>query len=89
MRPFSNFPFLKQAFTEGETWKVQKKRLDQLLKSREITKDQYHEFARYGAIGSHMENLQRKQGFKGFNQRSVSVIIAQTDPRKQEHHHGA
>jgi hypothetical protein len=28
-------------------------------------------------------NLQRKGGFKGFNQHSVSLIIAETDPRKQ------
>jgi glycolate oxidase len=39
----------------------------------------------YCAIGSHMENLQRKQGFKGFNQDSVTVIIKETDPRTQKH----
>jgi hypothetical protein len=30
-----------------------------------------------------LEDLQRKGGFKGFNQRAVSLIIAETDPRKQ------
>jgi len=35
------------------------------------------------SIGSHLENLQRKGGFKGFNQHAVSLIIAETDPRKQ------
>jgi hypothetical protein len=30
-----------------------------------------------------VENLQRKGGFKGFNQHAVSMIIAETDPRKQ------
>jgi hypothetical protein len=34
-----------------------------------------------GAVGSHLENLQRRGGFKGFNQKSVSVIIEATDPR--------
>jgi len=34
--------------------------------------------------GSHLENLQRKGGFKGFNQHAVSVIIAETDPRRQQ-----
>jgi hypothetical protein len=29
-----------------------------------------------------LENLQRRGGFKGFNQKAVSVIIAATDPRK-------
>src|SRR4051812_13442463 len=28
-------------------------------------------------------NLQRKGGFKGFNQHPVSLIIVETDPRKQ------
>jgi hypothetical protein len=27
--------------------------------------------------------LQRKGGFKEFNQHAVSIIIAETDPRKQ------
>jgi len=36
-----------------------------------------------GAIGSHLKNLQRNGGFKGFNQHAVSIIIAETDPRKQ------
>jgi len=31
----------------------------------------------------HLENLQRKGGFKGFNQHTVSLIIPETDPRKQ------
>ena len=34
-----------------------------------------------GAIGSHLENLERREGFKGFNQQAVSAIIAATDPR--------
>jgi len=47
-----------------------------------ITADQCAGFIRDGAIGSHLENLQRKGGFKGFNQQAVSAIIAATDPRK-------
>ena len=40
-----------------------------------------HKFLREGAIGSHLENLQRREGYKGFNQQAVSAIIAATDPR--------
>jgi hypothetical protein len=36
-----------------------------------------------GSIGSQLENLQRKGGFKGFNQHTASRVIAETDPRKQ------
>jgi hypothetical protein len=89
MKPFSNFPFLKQAFTEGERWDVEKSRVDKLLKENSITQAQHDEFLNEGAIGSHLENLQRKQGFKGFNQTSVSAIIKITDPRKQHFHRGA
>ena len=35
-----------------------------------------------GAIGSHLENLERRNGYKGFNQKGVSDIIERTDPRK-------
>jgi len=73
----------------GETWKVEKKRLDKLLKDDSISKEQYTNFLKQGAIGSHLENSQRRQGFRGFNQDSVTAIIKATDPRKQLHHQGA
>jgi hypothetical protein len=84
MNPFSDFEFLKQAFTDGERWPVRRERLERLKAHRLITEEQFDRFAKEGAIGSHLENLQRKGGFKGFNQRSVSVIIQATDPRIQK-----
>ena len=84
MKPFSDFPFLKQAFTEGERWRVPANRLAKLRASNLITEEQFQKFSSEGAIGSHLENLQRKGGFKGFNQHAVSLIIAETDPRKQK-----
>jgi hypothetical protein len=81
MKPFSDFEFLKQAFTEGERWPVDPKRVQRLLDSGLISAQQAETFRREGAVGSHLENLQRKGGFKGFNQKSVSVIIEATDPR--------
>jgi len=83
MKPFSDFEFLRQAFTEGERWKVCPKRVLKLLAAGLITKEQSDTFLRDGAIGSHLENLQRHGGFKGFNQKAVSAIISATDPRKQ------
>ena len=46
-----------------------------------IDADQHAKFLREGTIGSHLENLQRREGYKGFNQQAVSAIIAATDPR--------
>ncbi len=83
MNPFSDFPFLKQAFTEGARWPVRRERAERLLANKLIDQQQFDKFMSEGAIGSHLENLQRKGGFKGFNQKSVSVIIEATDPRKQ------
>ena len=87
MKPFSDFAFLRQAFTEGERWTVRPARVKALFDHGLITPAQAEGFLRDGAIGSHLENLQRKGGFKGFNQKSVSVIIAATDPRKVQAAH--
>ena len=83
MKPFSDFEFLRQAFTEGERWAVNPSRVDRLVQAGFITRAQGDQFVRHGAIGSHLENLQRHGGFKGFNQKAVSAIISATDPRKQ------
>ncbi len=85
MKPFSDFAFLRQAFTEGERWPVRRERAELLVRLGLLTKQQAATFLRDGAIGSHLENLQRHGGFKGFNQKAVSAIIAATDPRRQTH----
>jgi hypothetical protein len=83
MKPFTNFTYLRQAFTEGERWKVSEKRIARALQAGYITNEQAQQFREQGAIGSHLENLERNEGFKGFNQTGVSEIISATDPRKQ------
>jgi hypothetical protein len=81
MRPFSNFSYLRQAFTKGEQWPVAPDRLARLLESGQIDAAQQAKFAEEGAIGSHLENIQRGEGFKGFNQQTISDIILRTNPR--------
>jgi hypothetical protein len=83
MRPFSDFPYLRQAFTKGERWQVAPDRLDRLVAAGQIDDEQRAGFAQKGAIGSHLENIQRGEGFKGFNQQTVSDIIRRTDPRSR------
>ncbi len=82
MAPFTTFPYLRQAFTEGERWAVRAERVQTLLDKGFITAEQAEKFRKEGALGSHLENLERNDGFKGFNQQGVSDIIARTDPRK-------
>ena len=82
MEPFSDFPFLRQAFTVGETWKPDKKRLKESRTSGNLTVEAAERMQKKDAIGSHLELIERRMGFKGFNQDSVSVIIKATDPRQ-------
>jgi len=81
LHPFSDFSYLRQAFTQGERWAVDTGRLEQLAAAGLIDEKQRARFAEQGAMGSHLENIQRGEGFKGFNQTAVSDIIRRTDPR--------
>src|SRR5205085_3292771 len=40
MKPFSDFEFLRQAFTEGERWPVRPERAERLLSAKLITQQQ-------------------------------------------------
>jgi hypothetical protein len=82
MAPFSNFPYLKQAFSVAEKWEVEPARVEKLVKEKAITNEQGERFLSQGAIGSHLEDIQRREGYKGFNKKNVSAIIRETDPRK-------
>jgi hypothetical protein len=83
MPPFTDYPHLRQCFTVGDRWSVAPSRIDHLLAATLITSAQAEQFRKEGAIGSHLELLERNQGFKGFNQQGVDRIIAGTDPRTQ------
>jgi hypothetical protein len=83
MKPFTDLPYLRQAFTEGQRWPVSEEALQSALAAGYITDDQAAAFREQGAIGSHLEILQRSDGYKGFNQSGISDIISATDPRKQ------
>lgn len=82
MAPFTDLPMLWQAFTEGELWPVAQERLAPLVTQGQLTPAQAEHFATVGALGSHLEILQRWEGFKGFNKTAVSNIIRDTDARR-------
>lgn len=82
MAPFSNFPYLKQAFSIAETWQVDPSRIRELLHDKRINDEQAEKFLDRGSVGSHLENIERRDGYKGFNKENVSAIILETDPRK-------
>jgi len=82
MPPFTDLPMLKQAFSAAEIWSVAAERIDALVSCGSITTAQADRFRTQGAPGSHIEVLQRWEGFKGFNKTGVSNIIRDTDARK-------
>ncbi|MEZ6056905.1 MAG: hypothetical protein R3C01_09375 [Planctomycetaceae bacterium] len=81
MKPFTDFPHLRQAFTRGERWVVAEDRLQSALSAGAISTEQADRFRTEGAVGSHLEILERNDGFKGFNQTGINEIIQATDPR--------
>ncbi len=82
MPPFTDLPYLRQAFTKGEIWPVNPQRVERLLALNQISPEQAQQFLSNGVIGSHLEILQRDDGYKGFNQSGISEIISATDPRR-------
>ena len=84
MEPFSNFSYLKQAFTRPDFWPVNRERVLKLLKGGTIDEKTAEKFFKKGAVGSHVENIQRADGYKGFSQKRISTIIAETDPVRYE-----
>jgi hypothetical protein len=84
MGRFTDFPHLKQAFTEGEIWPVAARRLERAERAGLLTPAQAERLGREGAIGSHFEVLERNAGYRGFNQEGINRIILATDPRRSE-----
>jgi len=81
--PFTDLPYLKQAFTEPEPWPVAESRLRAAQTAGWISAELADRMRQQGAWGSHLEILQRDDGFKGFNQVGISDIIRRTDMRMQ------
>jgi hypothetical protein len=81
MQPFTNIEVLWQAFTAAETWTVNSERLERLVRDGLLDESMATQFRTNGAPGSHLEILQRWDGFKGFNKTGISDIITKTDPR--------
>lgn len=82
MAPFTDLPMLKQAFTQPEIWPVDPNRLQTLVQQGALSFTVAERFREVGAAGSHLEILQRWDGFKGFNKTGVSAIIRDTDARR-------
>lgn len=84
LQPFSNFDYLRQSFTRGQMWPVENRLIEEAIEQGWINQEQAERFRQSGVTGSHLEVLERNDGYKGFNQTGISDIIARTDPRNAE-----
>lgn len=81
MAPFSDFPFLYQELTEGDWAAVDPARVDALEAGGHIGAAEAEQIRLNGAIAAHLENLERNEGYKGFNKPGIDGVLRQLDPR--------
>lgn len=82
MEPFSAFDHLYQELTQGEWRPVDPRVIDRLEQEGHMSADEAENFRMFGAIGNHLENIERNQGYKGFNQPGIDDVLRKIDPRK-------
>lgn len=84
LEPLHESEQLIQGWTKGEIWGVDPKRVQVLVQNGQINPAQAEYFLANGAIGSHLETLECKEGYKGFEKNSLSAFIKQTHPLTQK-----
>lgn len=81
MQPFSNFPHLYQELTQGDWAAVEPARVNALEAAGHISAEEADRIRVEGAIISHLENIERNDGFKGFNKPGIDGVLRKLDPR--------
>jgi hypothetical protein len=81
MAPFSAFPHLYQELTEGDWDAVDPARVDLLEQQGHISADEADKLRLEGSIVTHLENIERNEGYKGFNREGIDSVLRKLDPR--------
>jgi hypothetical protein len=81
MQPFSNMPHLYQELTLGDWAPVDPARVDQAEREGHIGPEEAEKVRLEGAIISHLENIERNDGYKGFNKPGIDGVLRKLDPR--------
>lgn len=81
MMPFSDFPQLYQELTHGDWAAVDPERVDLLEAEGHIPPEEAEQIRVNGAIVAHLENIERNDGFKGFNRDGIDSVLRKLDPR--------
>lgn len=81
MAPFSDFTYLYQELTEGQRGPVDPRAVDLLERGGHIGAEEAEMLRLEGAIISHLENIERNEGYKGFNRDGIDSVLRKLDPR--------
>ena len=81
MAPFSNMPHLYQELTLGDWDAVDPTRIDALEAAGHIDAAEAERLRMDGSIVTHLENIERNNGFKGFNRSGIDSVLRKLDPR--------
>ncbi len=84
MQPFSDFPHLYQELTEGDWAAVDPARVDALVAGGHMSEEEGEKVRLNGAIAAHLENIERNDGYKGFNKPGIDGVLRKLDPRRYE-----
>lgn len=82
MAPFSNMPHLYQELTHGDWAAVDPARVDALEASGDLPAEEAERIRTNGAIITHLENIERNDGYKGFNKPGIDGVLQKLDPRR-------
>lgn len=81
MAPFTDWPHLYQELTHGDWAAVDPARVDALAAAGHIGADEAERLKLEGSIVTHLENIERNDGFKGFNREGIDSVLRKLDPR--------
>jgi hypothetical protein len=82
MPPFSDMPHLYQELTHGDWAAVDPARVDALEAAGHLPPDEAERIRLDGAIVTHLENIERNDGYKGFNKPGIDGVLKKLDPRR-------
>lgn len=81
MAPFSDLDELYQELTAGDWGAVDPGRIDRLEQEGHLPKEEADRIRIEGAIVTHLENIERNYGYKGFNRLGIDSVLRKLDPR--------
>lgn len=81
MPPFTDWPHLYQELTEGDWDAVDPSRVDGLERAGHINAGEAEQLRVNGSMVTHLENIERNHGYKGFNREGIDSVLRKLDPR--------